>query len=261
MSGTALASQVQWLLLCRVSIFFIGQQVMLVWKASATTPSDVARVGLKSGPKQKLPLMAQFFLVTFMSGLERGWHCRPLFTPPQFPDFHHLDQFDVLQLPVWLSRRAINHPVPPCFKQWLPTTRVTIGCTEFFVNTPSPLATQSATWSAYKSHNTVACLIGIVPHGHVTFCVISVWGLHFRSCDHRTEGSAGKIYFFYFLLIYVNFSSRCQSLLHTPTSGIWLLIFCRFVCSLCSPTWSCSTEAVVLLQRWFCLHLFPFRVT
>ena len=40
---------------------------------------------------------------------------------------------------------------------------------EFVINTPDSLVRQSATFSDYKSHNTVKCLIGIAPHGHVTF--------------------------------------------------------------------------------------------
>ena len=42
---------------------------------------------------------------------------------------------------------------------------------EFFINTPDSLVRQSATFSDYKSHNTVKCLIGIAPHGHVTFAL------------------------------------------------------------------------------------------
>ena len=151
-------------------------EVMRVWKASATTPEDVVRVGLKPGPKQKLPLMEQFFLV--MVRLRQGlnvvdiadrFKVHPTTVSRIFTTWINLMYFKFQELPVWLSRRAINHLMPPCFKQWFPTTRVIIDCTEFFINTPSSLARQSATWSAYKSHNTVKCLIGIAPHGHVTF--------------------------------------------------------------------------------------------
>lgn len=72
-------------------------------------------------------------------------------------------------LPLWLSRRRVNKLMPACFKKWYPNTRVVIDCTEFFIDTPSSLTRQSATWSEYKSHNTVKCLIGIAPHGHCTF--------------------------------------------------------------------------------------------
>ena len=59
--------------------------------------------------------------------------------------------------------------MPPCFKLFYPSTHTVIDCTEFYINTPSLLARQSASWSAYKNHNTVKFLIGIAPHGHVTF--------------------------------------------------------------------------------------------
>ena len=42
--------------------------------------------------------------------------------------------------------------MPPCFKKWYPTTRVIIDGTELYIEKPSSLAKQSATWS-YKNHN------------------------------------------------------------------------------------------------------------
>ena len=40
------------------------------------------------------------------------------------------------------------------------------------------------------------------------------------------------------LPLFISLSTKSLSLLHTPTSGVRLLIFWRFVCSLCSPAWS-----------------------
>ena len=37
------------------------------------------------------------------------------------------------------------------------------------------------------------------------------------------------------LPFFISLSTKGLSLLHTPSSGVWLLLFCRFVCSLCSP--------------------------
>ena len=59
--------------------------------------------------------------------------------------------------------------MPRCFKVWYPSTRIIIDCTEFFINTPSSLARQSSTWFSFKNHSTVKVLIGIAPHGRVTF--------------------------------------------------------------------------------------------
>ena len=81
----------------------------------------------------------------------------------------NLMDFKFRELPLWLSRRKINKLMPECFKKHYPSTRVIIDCTEFFIDTQSSLSRQSATWSSYKSHNTVKCLIGIAPHGHTTF--------------------------------------------------------------------------------------------
>ena len=53
------------------------------------------------------------------------------------------------------------------------------------------------------------------------------------------------------LPFFISLSTKSLSLLHTPSSGVWLLLFCRFVlvivCSLCSPAKSCATEGIVHL--------------
>ena len=51
--------------------------------------------------------------------------------------------------------------MPPCFEKWHPTTRVIIDGTEFYIEKPSSLARQSATWSSYKNHNTFKVLVGL----------------------------------------------------------------------------------------------------
>ena len=50
-----------------------------------------------------------------------------------------------------------------------PTTRVILDCTEIFVETPSSLLLQSQLYSSYKSNTTLKDLIGIAPHGVITF--------------------------------------------------------------------------------------------
>ena len=77
--------------------------------------------------------------------------------------------FKFQQFPVWLSRRKVNKLTPECFKVSYPTTQIIINCTEILIKTPSSLARQSVTQSSYKNHNTVKVLIGIAPHGYVTF--------------------------------------------------------------------------------------------
>ena len=55
------------------------------------------------------------------------------------------------------------------FKKHYPTTRVILDCTEILAKTPSSLLLQSQLYSSYKSHTTLKGLIGISPHGPITF--------------------------------------------------------------------------------------------
>ena len=73
------------------------------------------------------------------------------------------------ELPLWMSRQKVNKLMPPSFKKWYPTTRTIIDGTEFFIERPSCLARQSATWSNYKNHNTMKALVCISPDGTITF--------------------------------------------------------------------------------------------
>ena len=70
----------------------------------------------------------------------------------------------------WPSRELVNHHIMPAqFRDVYPSTRVVIGCTELFIETPSSLNIQSSTWSSYKHHNTFKGLIGISPTGACIF--------------------------------------------------------------------------------------------
>ena len=71
--------------------------------------------------------------------------------------------------PIWSSRDDINANMPEKFKKLYPTTRVILDCTEIFVETPSSLLLQSQLYSSYKSNTTLKGLIGIAPHGAITF--------------------------------------------------------------------------------------------
>ena len=59
--------------------------------------------------------------------------------------------------------------MPECFKQLYPNTRVIIDCTEIRTQQPSSLVLNSQSYSHYKGTNTFKCLLGIAPHGAVTF--------------------------------------------------------------------------------------------
>ena len=71
--------------------------------------------------------------------------------------------------PIWPTRECINEHMPDSFKKLYPSTRVILDCTEIYVQTPSSLLLQSQLYSSYKSNTTLKGLIGIAPHGPITF--------------------------------------------------------------------------------------------
>ena len=73
------------------------------------------------------------------------------------------------QVPIWPTTAQIKNSMPECFKTIYPKTRVIIDCTEIKVQRPSSKVLNSEFYSAYKSHTTLKCLVGIAPHGSVTF--------------------------------------------------------------------------------------------
>lgn len=66
--------------------------------------------------------------------------------------------------------------LPPVFQNKVfQRVRCIIDCTEFFIQRPSSLKARAQTFSNYKRHNTIKCLIGISPSGSVTYISPS-WG-------------------------------------------------------------------------------------
>jgi hypothetical protein len=59
--------------------------------------------------------------------------------------------------------------MPDCFKCSYPSTRVIIDCTEIKTQQAKSLVLDSQLYSNYKSTNTFKALVGISPHGAVTF--------------------------------------------------------------------------------------------
>jgi hypothetical protein len=70
---------------------------------------------------------------------------------------------------IWPSRNCISKYMPDSMKKVFPSVRVIIDCTEIFTQKPSSLLTNSQLFSNYKSHTTFKALIGIAPHGPITF--------------------------------------------------------------------------------------------
>lgn len=69
---------------------------------------------------------------------------------------------------VWLSAAEVKFNLPEEFSDF-PDTQVIIDCTELRCQTPSSPLIQSEMYLSYKSHCTMKGLIGIAPHGAVTF--------------------------------------------------------------------------------------------
>ncbi|XP_074528931.1 uncharacterized protein LOC141792065 [Halichoeres trimaculatus] len=72
-------------------------------------------------------------------------------------------------IPLWMSRDKIRSVMPEKFKKHCPNVRVTLDCTEIAVATASSLTLQSEMFSHYKNRTTLKALIGVTPHGFVSF--------------------------------------------------------------------------------------------
>uniref|UniRef100_A0A3P8P448 DDE Tnp4 domain-containing protein n=1 Tax=Astatotilapia calliptera TaxID=8154 RepID=A0A3P8P448_ASTCA len=69
---------------------------------------------------------------------------------------------------IWLTREEVQAYLPEEFKDFSDTQMI-LDCTELRCQTPSSPLLQSEMYSSYKSHCTMKALVGIAPHGPVTF--------------------------------------------------------------------------------------------
>ncbi|XP_076876897.1 uncharacterized protein LOC143526126 [Brachyhypopomus gauderio] len=69
---------------------------------------------------------------------------------------------------IWMPPEVIKAHLPKEFSRY-PDTQVVIDCTEHRCQTPSSLLLQSEVFSTYKSHCTFKGMLGMAPHGAVTF--------------------------------------------------------------------------------------------
>lgn len=72
-------------------------------------------------------------------------------------------------LKIWPGRNIILSNSPQEFVQKYPNTVVIIDATELQIEVPSSLQKQSETYSSYKSHTTLKCLLGVDPKGGIIF--------------------------------------------------------------------------------------------
>ncbi|KAM9364594.1 uncharacterized protein KZ484_010780 [Pholidichthys leucotaenia] len=69
---------------------------------------------------------------------------------------------------IWMSPETVRAAMPSVFGKYS-DTQVILNCTELRCQTPSSLLLQSEMFSHYESHTTMKGLIGVSPHGAVTF--------------------------------------------------------------------------------------------
>ena len=158
-----------------LNFFLPDAETMHTWQGGRTKV-DAARTSAKPGPKPKLPLEHQFFVVCVrlrtgqtLDELEDRFGVDSSTLSRYFASWINLMYFKFKELLVFPSRRRVDRNMPQCFKTYYPSTRIIIDCTEFFVERPSSLSEQSAGFSNYKNYTTVKSLVGISPDGAFTF--------------------------------------------------------------------------------------------
>ena len=77
--------------------------------------------------------------------------------------------FALGSIKIWPNRQQIDEKMPNSFKLLYPRTRIIIDCTEIKTERPSSLALGSKCFSSYKSAYTWKGLVGIAPHGALSF--------------------------------------------------------------------------------------------
>ena len=148
-------------------------KVMRQWEGKK---SKGCYADIKPGRHHKLPLLEQFFLtlvrlrlglleqdlanrfdisVSSVSRITATW------INLMFHSFKAIERY-----PPW---HVVEKHMPEAFKKEYPNTRLIIDATEFQVERPSSLLTQSCTFSSYKNRNTVKVLIGIIPSGVIAY--------------------------------------------------------------------------------------------
>ena len=69
---------------------------------------------------------------------------------------------------VFYDQEAVAQSLPKEYMRY-PRLRCIVDCTEFNIQKPKDMRNQAATWSDYKHHNTVKCLVAITPQGSICY--------------------------------------------------------------------------------------------
>ena len=148
---------------------------MHTWQGGRTNV-DYDRRGAKRGPPMKMDLLDQFLFTC--ARLRCGYPLEDFADRFKvstttlsriFTTWINLMFVKFRELQVLPYRHKVDVNMPSCFKSMCPSTRIVIDCTEFYMQRPSSLESQSASFSAYKNTNTCKLLVGISPDGAITF--------------------------------------------------------------------------------------------
>ena len=148
-------------------------KLMKLWNSRRC--SEVTQ-DVKHGPPCKLPLLEQLFLtlvrphagaqevdLSVRFGLSQSSVSRIATTWINL-------MYQSLKAIYWFaSWHIVKKYMPVTFKRLYPNTCIIIDATEFAIESPSSIVSQSSTFSNYKNRNTVKVLIGVTPCGAISF--------------------------------------------------------------------------------------------
>ena len=75
----------------------------------------------------------------------------------------------------WPDPVTLKENLPDCFRKHYSKVICIIDCFEIFIERPLNFEARAVTYSNYKKHNTVKCLIAITPTGSICF-ISNAWG-------------------------------------------------------------------------------------
>lgn len=167
-----------------------GNNILNYWGGASLQEKKYHAGKGKPGPKKTLDMATEFLItmIWYRLGLVEE-HLSLIFkvsiptisrTLITWTQFIYEHSVGLVYMP---SKEEVLMNMPLHFINHSNTYRVD-DCTEFFLEKPSGLEAQCVTWSEYKHHNTIKCLIGVTPDGQVTY-ISAGWGG--RASDRHIE--------------------------------------------------------------------------
>ncbi|XP_052469828.1 uncharacterized protein LOC128026625 [Carassius gibelio] len=150
-------------------------KIVRVTRAKNTYATTTTIESLSTRPTKLLPIDEFFLFLTYLStgctqrelghrfNIHRATVSRIIVTWANF-------LYSLLgSVCIWMSPAAVKASLPPDFNGSYSDTQVVLDCTELRCQTPSSLLLQSEVFSNYKSHCTFKAMVGMSPHGALTF--------------------------------------------------------------------------------------------